>query len=406
MLGIHIDPEKRWKFAAEYQEKSDRLRAEFCAVAGRDINPASYPAVRQLLYKDLGLPMMEEHITDSGEPSTDESSLLDLLSLGVDDRARSVIHGLLGFREAEKVLGTNTGHIIDGKLEGGPPVHGDGRVRTGWRPGKRSGRWGSSDPINCQNVPLKLREMFTPAPGNVFVAADAQAQELRMIALLSGDEQLIEAFKAYDEKRGPDVHIFNACSLFRCTPEQVTKEVRNFVKRFVYALSYDAMPPTIYQTLSLLRDDNLKPLFPHITLAEVERVYNLWWKIHPAIPEWKKRLIYGWRSRGYIATTLHHRRRYFIGGEVAAEMGNHDVQGSSAAMQNDAIRGLVALYPFDFANHRGLIVNGHDQLVVECATHEAEPVKRLVEHVMQKKIGAMMFPAEAKAGPDWKVVSM
>ena len=182
--------------------------------------------------------------------------------MGLDQRGEKIIHALLGVREAEKLLGTYTGHVEDGKIVGGPLIHADGRVRTTWRPGKTAGRWGSGSAEHAEHPPKKLRAMFVPAPGNVFVAADMSAVELRMIALLAGDEILIEAFKAFDEKRGPDVHIFNACGLFRCQPEDVTDEIRNFVKRFVYALNYDAQPPTIYQTLSLLRDDKLRPLFP------------------------------------------------------------------------------------------------------------------------------------------------
>ena len=125
-LGIYIDPAKRFAFAAEYQEKSDRLRAEFVAVAGRDVNPASPDQIRKLLYHDLGLPALDEHMTDSDEPSTDENTLLDLLAMGVDKRAEKVIHAIIGFREAEKILANNTGHIENGYLVGGPQVHMDG----------------------------------------------------------------------------------------------------------------------------------------------------------------------------------------------------------------------------------------------------------------------------------------
>jgi uracil-DNA glycosylase family 4 len=403
-IGIGVDQAKRLEFAVEYQEKSDRLLAEFKAVAGRDINPGSYPQVRKLLYEDLGLPMLDDHYTDSGEASTDENTLLDLLGLGLDERATRIIHGLIGYREAEKILGTNTGHVENGKLVGGPPVHADGRLRAVWRPGKTSGRWGSNEP-NMQNIPKRLRAMFTPALGNVFVAADMSAVELRMIALLAGDEPLIQAFQAFDEGRGPDVHIFNACGLFRCQPKDVNDEVRNFVKRFVYALNYDAQPPTIFQTLSLLRDDNLRPLFPHITLPEVERTFSAWWKLHPAILEWKKMLIRGWRSVGYIATQFHKRKRFFIGGESATEMGNLPIQGASADLQNTAIAAVVAAYPFDYANHRGLVVNGHDQIVVECAQHEAEDMKRIIQQAMAKRIGPMLFPADPKVAGNWKEAS-
>ena len=403
-LGVRIDPAARWKFAVEYQERSMRLLREFVAVAGREVNPNSPKQMQQLLYRDLGLPELEEHMTDSGDPSTDETTLLELLSLGVDDRARKVIQAILGCREAEKILGTYTGHIVDGFLEGGPTVHGDGRMRPVWRPGKRSGRWGSSEP-NTQNIPKKLRAMFVPHPGNVFVAADMSAVELRMIALLAHDEPLIQAFAAFDAGTGPDVHIRNACDVFSTTTDKVTDDVRTFIKRFVYALSYDAQPPKIYQTLSLMRDDNLKPLFPNITLPHIQRTYETWWKLHPAIPVWKKNLIYGWRRTGFIETAYHKRKRYFIGGEKAEEMGNHPVQGSSADLQNDAIRDVVRAYPFDFSNHRGLIINGHDQIVVECAEREAEDVKKIIEKAMNRTIGPMRFPAKPTAGPDWKKVS-
>lgn len=769
-LGLGVDHARRFAFAQEYQIKSDKLMAEFVAAAGRVVNPGSPPQMRQLLYRDLGLPQLDEHFTSTGDPSTDENTLLDLLALGVDKRAETIIHALLGWRAAEKVLSTNTGHVVDGKLEGGIQVHVDGRMRPTWRPGKRSGRWGSNDP-NCQNLPKKLRSMFVPHPGNVFVAADMSAVELRMIALLAGDGPLIQAFAEFDAGRGPDVHVFNACTVFKTTPDKVDDTVRRFIKcaaagsrvalpgrglikiedlceaksvvteegprdvaewhdagemecvtvrtdrglaltvakrhrlqaydgtwrwadelqsgdslklvlpdcaspdyvrmrinpwatrprkkagsvelphdlpgmpevtidesmgyllgtalgdggvttagtyvvglladgvidetkkcaiahglptyyqrrkdstdgkefgrlniysatwrrflarvglhngrgkvlrvpdvvfkspksvivaflagmfdtdgtvgemnvcsksadfvsdiamllamvglhgkyeeawnktykrfyyrlrlrrhnvrrlvamggmracgklarqmvhmanwgnraqepeqvakvvrvepagvhrvydltvpstmsyvanclvnhnSFVYALSYDAQAQKIHQTLSLLRDDNLRPMFPGLTLAECERLYAQWWQLHPAIPVWKKKLIYGWRSLGFIETQWHKRKRYFIGGEKAEEMGNHPVQGSSADMQNDSIVLLTDAYPFDFANHRGLTVNGHDQLVVECAEREAEEVKKLVEKVMQKQIGPMLFPAKPTAGLDWKVVS-
>lgn len=774
-LGILIDPAKRFEFATEYQTKSDKLRAEFNAVAGADVNPASVPQVRKLLYNTLGLPVLDDHITDSEEPSTDENTLLDLLTMA-DARASKVIHGLIGYREAEKILSTNTGHIVDGRLEGGPPAHVDGRLRTTWRPGKVTGRWGSSDPINLQNIGKKLRAMYVAAPGNVLVAADMSAVELRKVAELANDEPLIKAFAAFDNKTGPDVHVNNACGLFRCQPGDVNDEVRRFTKcvaagsrvavpgrgllrieelvagtpvltekgtatatewtdvgnepcvtirtsggpaitvarrhriqlwdktwkwaedvqpddklalvfpestiskdyvrikinpwiarksksrpdydhtlpalpdlvieerlayllgvtlgdggltgegsylvglardgviaeatrcahelglttsyhvrsntseagefgvlsirapnwamllrrlgmstkhdkttkykkvmhvpdeifrsprsvivsflaglydtdgsvgelsicskseefirqlsllhamlgmrgyfsesfnkpykrmyyilrfrrsaarkfvgmggmraagklarqhvkmeawgdraidprpywkvsrvddagiqhvydltvpetnsyvanamvqhnSFVYALTYAAEPPKIYQTLSLLRDDNLKPLFPGITLQEIERVYALYWQLHPAIPTWRKKLTHMWRAQRYLQTQFHKRRRYFIGGESTTEFPAFMVSGSCADMHNDAIRAFVREYPFDFVNHRGLLVNGHDQLVAECAEYEVEHVKGIMKRVMEKHSGGVFYPAEPKVGRDWKAVS-
>ena len=404
-LGIRIDRAAQFKFAAEYQEKATRLRAEFVERAGRDVNPASPVQVRKLLYEDLGLPMLDEHFTDGGDPSTDENTLLDLLGLGLDERGSKIIHALIGYREAEKVLGTSTGHVENGQIVGGPPLHLDGRLRTSWRPGRVTGRWSSGDPVNMQNVQKKLRAMFQPAAGNTFVAADYSALELRIMALLSNDAPMIEAFKAFDAGIGPDVHTLNGCMIFNCTKEQITEEIRVFCKRTIFGAAYGAAAPKIYQTLSLMRDDNLKPLFPRITLSEVERVLGMWWQLHPSIAAWQKKLIYSRRSNGFLASPWHGRKRFFIGGEKAQEEVNFPIQSGAADLQNTAVKKFVEAFPFDYVNHRGVVAQVHDQLVVECRKSEAEDVKRLLESCMTVTIGGMPFPAKGKVGDDWKVVS-
>jgi DNA polymerase-1 len=409
-LGIRVDTAAQVKFATEYQAKADKLKREFVDACGRDVNPASPVQIRQFLYHDLGLPILEEFETESGEASTAEPALLELLGMGVDRRAETVIKTLLGFREADKILGTYTGRIEDGpgiesRLVGGPPVHADGRLRTTWKVfGTTSGRWSSGDP-NLQNVPKKLRAMYVPHPGNVFVAADFSALELRILALVSKDAPLIDAFRAFDAGKGPDIHVVNACTVFKCTPAEVTDEARTFAKRFVYGLSYGAQPLKIFQTMSLLRNDDLRPVFPNITLAEIERVYHTWWEMHPAITQWRRDLVSGWRRHGYIATPWHKRKRYFIGGENHEEQYNHPIQGGAADLQNQAVLALVNAYPFDFARHRGLVLQVHDQLVVECGADEAERVKRIVESAMTRRIDDMLFPAAAKTGLNWKVAS-
>lgn len=413
-LGIRLDRQAQWKFANEYQDKADRLRREFVEACGKDVNPRSPPQLVKFLYDELGLPILEDRLTKAGEPSTAEPVLLELLSTGISARGEKIIKTLLGFREADKILGTYTGRIektegdriIEPRLVDGPPVHPDGRLRVTWKVyGTVSGRWSSGDPMNLQNIPKKLRAMFIPEPGNVFVAADFSALELRIQALLAEDPILIEAFRAFDAKIGPDIHVVNTCTIFSCDPTEVTEEPRTFAKRFVYGLTYGAGPPKIFQTLSLLRDDDLKPVFPGITLSEVERVYKIWWGAHPKIAEWQKDLIRGWRRRGYIATPWHGRRRYFLGGENHEEMKNFPIQGGAADLQNQAVLALTEAYPFDFGRRIGLVLQVHDQLVVECPEGEAERVKQILSWAMVRKIGPMLFPAEVKIGKTWKEVS-
>lgn len=407
-IGIGLDRQKQWQFASEYEKKSRRLLKEFHDTCGKDINPRSPKQVADFLYRNLGLPILDQYITDGGEPSTAEPAMLELLAMGVDKRSEKIIKALLGYREADKLLGTFIGRLEerDGmwQLVDGPPVHSDGRVRTTWKTGRATGRWSSGDPINLQNQPDKLRAMYVPQQGNVFVGADFSAIELRLIALRAGDDPLIKAFDEFDRGVGPDLHTVNAATIFKCRMDQVTKEVRTFAKRYVYGTGYGAEPPKIHQTLSLLRDDDLNPVFPGITLAEVERVHAAWWAAHPAILQWRKNVIREWRRNGYLQTRWHHRRRYFLGGENPTEMYNFPIQGDAADIQNDAVMALVQQYPFDFERRLGLVIQGHDQLVVECPASDAERVKQIMAGAMARKIGDMRFPADVKVGLDWKAV--
>lgn len=405
-LGIYIDKKKQFAFAEEYQTKAERLKAEFYEACGREINPGSPTQLRSLLFHDLKLPILEEFETASGEASTAEPVLLALLEMGIGVREQKVIKSLLGWREADKVLSTYTGRIVDGKIEGGPPAHGDGRLRTTWKTyGAVTGRWSSGDPVNLQNIIKKLRAMYVPAPGNVFVAADASALELRISTLLANDDILVEAFANFDAGTGPDIHKVNGATVFKCKPEEVTEEPRTFAKRFVYGLTYGAGPPKIFQTLSLLRDDELRPVFPNISLQEIEKVYKIWWDAHPKIVQWQKDLISSWRKCGYIESAFHKRRRYFIGGEDPEQMKNFPVQSTAADIQNDAVAMIVQRYPFNYEKNRGLVLQVHDQTVVECGEDEVDHVKRIIQESMQRRVGRMFFPAEAKSGLNWKAVS-
>jgi DNA polymerase-1 len=402
-IGLLFDKDKRLGYAREYQEKANRLDATFRVMArNANINPRSVPQLKKLFYEELGLPIMGW--TDTGEPSTAEPVLLELLAMGMDKRATEIIHALLGYREADKILGTYTGHPNRTMLEGGLPSHPDGRIRTTWKYyGTPSGR--SSSSPNLQNIPYDLREMFVPAVGHVFVQADYSALELRLLALLSGDGILIKAFADFDAEIGPDIHVVNACTVFGCTPEQVTKDVRDFAKRFVYALAYGAMPPKIFQTMSLLRNEDLSPVFPGLELGEVKRLYKAWWKAHPDIINWRKRLLADWRRRGYIATPWHGRRRYFLGGEDHEQMYNHPIQGAAGDLKNEALINLADIIQPNYEESTGIILDGHDALMVECRKKDAQSVAAAIEHAMYREIGPMKFPAKAKIGDNWKEVS-
>lgn len=402
-VGLLFDKAKRLGFAREYQAKADQKELEFrLAARNAHINPRSVPQLQRLFYETLGLPILGT--TDAGEPSTAEPILLELLAQGVDGRASEIIHALIGHRAADKVLGTYTGRPDGATIVGGLPWHADGRVRTTWKYyGTPSGR--SSSSPNLQNIPYDLREMFIPAPGHVFVQADYSALELRILAYLTGDPVLIQAFADFDNGTGPDIHVINACGIFNCSPEEVKKSVRDFAKRFIYAMAYGALPPKIFQTMSLLRNDDLSPVFPGLELREIERAYKAWWKLHPAITAWYRKLFAGWRRVGYIATHLHGRKRYFMGGENHEEMRNFPIQGMAGDLKNDALLKVAEAYPWDYSRSVGLVLDGHDALMVECPEADAEKVAGILKSCMERQIGPMKFPAQPKIGRNWKEVS-
>jgi len=410
-LGIYVNRRKQYDLAVEYQTKAVRLRAQFIEACGREVNPRSVPQVQSLLYEDFGLPILEgkDYETGSGDPSTNETTLLALLELGLDRRATQVIHSLLNFRSADRVLSTYTGRIDEdtGALCGGPRIHADGRLRTGWNVGHAStGRWSSSDPVNLTNIPDAVRAMYEPASGHVFVARDFNALEMRIVALLSGDERLLAAFRAFDAGEGPDIHTANGCFMFGCDAGAVNKRIRTLVKRVEFGTNYGAAPPRIFAQIRMEHDDDFRPTFPDIDLPEVERVYRLYKESFPGLFAWREEQPKLWRRQGFLADAWHGRRRYFPGGMNEPEMYNFPIQGGAAALQNDAVLACVEAYPFDFERQLGLLLQVHDQNVLEVRTDDDDIARaRMALTQGDSERGGMKFPGEIKIGSNWKEVS-
>ena len=411
--GIYVNRAKQRELAAKYQLRANAKRIEFAEACGRNVNPRSFPQVRDFIYEDLGLPVLDgkEYETKTGDPSTNEETLIALLALGLDQRATRVIHSLLLFRAADKVLGTYTGRFdADGNFDedSGPPIDEDGRLRTGWNVNQAcTGRWSSSDPFNLTNVPDDIRAMYAPAPGHVLVARDYSALEMRIAALLSGDETLIEAFRLFDAGQGPDVHTAIGCRIFRCDPSAINKRIRVLTKRVEFGTNYGQEPPGTFAQIRMEYDDEFRPRFPDIDLAEVERVHRAYKELFPKVHEWLAEQPRVWRKQGYLASPWHGRRRYFIGGEDKRPMFNFPIQSGAADIENEAVIALVEEVPFDLQARTGLVLQVHDQLCVEVpATDEciAQATRGLRRGDV--RVGPVNFPGDVKTSAvSWKEVS-
>lgn len=201
------EPKKLKK--ATKRKPEEWLSAEF--------NPNSGPHVRGL-FQHLGAHTGK--YTATGLEQFDAEALTKLAAHPRSALVRRVARALLAWKKPSKALGTYVRNL---------PVWSDGRVHCEWRPGAtKTARWASAGP-NLQNQPGELRDMYAPDPGCWGLECDYSQLELRIVALLAGDEPLIEAYS-----KGLDVHRMNAADIFGIRPEQVSPAQRHFAKTFVY----------------------------------------------------------------------------------------------------------------------------------------------------------------------------
>lgn len=329
VVGIKLDVAERDRHFKVYTRKMDEARRAFVqsAIAALppsapdkarraivDLNLASYPQVRRLLFQTWGLrpiPTEEGGYTESGTPSVSKDILFALIDRGVPPEVEEALQYLIDYREALKVRGT---YCTIKPAE-------DGRVHAVWNPHVVvSGRLSTNDP-NLLNIKGPLRSMFCCEPGHTLVFLDKKQLELRIIAWLAQDDELIEAFLA-----GKDVHVVNAAGTLGIPVEQVTKTERKFGKTFTYAVQYGAAAKKAWRMVRNFRDEEGRRPFRALTFSEAAVSYERWWKRRAAIKRFHEEGIASWRALGYQEEPIHGRRRYFLDGEDPTEMSNFRIQ--------------------------------------------------------------------------------
>lgn len=228
---------------------------------------------------------------------------------------------------------------------------------------------------------------------NWLVAADYSGAELRMIALLAGDEPLMTAFK-----EGKDVHAQNARDLFRCSEEQSkTKQFRNPAKTFVYALNYSTDDEEIAAHTILSR---IQPINPQVTFEDVYAAVQSWWSAHPKIREFKQRTWAKVLSDDYVECDLSGRRRKFYGRPKDTEAYNYKLQAGCGHLINQAILGVdEELTWVDEA----LLLQRHDELI--CEGPDWKRLARILKKHMTRTVEfdgrTMLFPVDISIGKRW-----
>jgi DNA polymerase-1 len=362
-IGVAVDVVELRRLHDRLTAECRRLTQEVFAVAGREFNLNSTLQLRQLLFDERGLTPQKR--TKTGF-STDAASLERLR-----DQWPEFIDPLLAYREAEKLRSTYGEGLL-------AEVAADGRIHATFNQTvARTGRL-SSDQPNLHNIPVRseegrqFRRAFVPRPGWELLIADYNQIELRCIAHLAEDPGLIEAFT---DRR--DIHTATAARVFTVEPGDVTIRMRSTAKMVSYGLAYGMEAYGLGQRLNIPTED-----------AAV--ILDAYFEAFPNVKAYMERTVKEARMRGYTETLFGRRRPI---PELASDNYRIRQAGERQAM-NAGIQGLaadifkVALIRLDAALEKNgydarLILQVHDEVLVEVPPQEAEAVGDLTVDVMR-----------------------
>ena len=386
--GIGIDGDALKIISKEFAEQMQRLERACYELAGREFNLNSPTQLRELLFNELKLSAKGLKKTKSGF-STDADTLEKLAAVHPMPRK------LIEYRTISKLKSTYADALSEVIRSG------TGRIHTTWHQALvPTGRVSSSDP-NLQNIPTRsaegrrIRRAFVPKPGCIFVSADYSQIDLRVLAHLSGDKTLVDAFNT-----GEDIHVRTATEVLGVTPDKVNAEARRLAKVINFGIIYGMGPQRLAGELG-------------IALAEASDYIKRYFERLPGVRAWLDETVRNARTTGYV-TTMYGRRRYLP--ELNAQPGAARAQAERIAI-NTPIQGTaadlikLAMIRLDgVLRERGLgtrmILQVHDELLLEAPKGEwreaAELAKREMEGVAELKIP---LKVELKSGPNWAEMS-
>jgi len=362
--GVMVDADMLRRQSRELAEAMAETEAAAHKAAGGPFNIGSPKQLQEILYDKLGLPVLGK--TPGGQPSTAESVLADLA------QSYELPKLILEYRALAKLKSTYTDKL---PLEINPET---GRIHTSYHQAvAATGRLSSADP-NLQNIPIrtaegrKIRQAFVAAPGYRLVAADYSQIELRIMAHLSGDEGLRAAFAARE-----DIHRATAAEVFGVPLDEVTSDQRRSAKVINFGLIYGMSAFGLARQLGVER-------------GEAQRYIDLYFQRYPGVKRYMDEIREKAREQGYVSTVFGRRlylpeirdrnaqrRQYAERSAINAPM-----QGTAADIIKRAMLRIHAWLKRKREDAR-LIMQVHDELVLEVREDRAEAVARKVAELME-----------------------
>ena len=380
-IGMRLDTDRLKAFGQSLSGEIKGLEERIYELAGRSFNIGSPKQLGQVLYEELGLKAGKK--TKTGY-STDADTLEKLRS------QHEIIGLILEYRKVTKLMST----YVDGLLKA---VGNDGRIHSSFNQTvTATGRLSSTEP-NMQNIPVRqelgteIRRCFVPAEGSVFLDADYSQIELRVLAHMAKDEKLIEAFES-----GEDIHTVTASQVFGVPVSQVSHELRSRAKAVNFGIVYGI------SAFSLSEDIGVYP-------KQAQQYMDAYLEKYHGVREYMDKIKKQAHEDGYV-TTVFGRRRWVpelrssnfnvrsFGERVAL---NTPIQGTAA----DIIK-LAMIKVHERLKKEGLqarlILQVHDELILECPADQAELAGRLLQEEMEGAVKLVVaMKAEVSQGDNW-----
>lgn len=383
--GIMVDRGQLEQLGRELKESIAQLEEEIFSQAGESFNINSPQQLGEILFVRIGLPTLKK--TKTGF-STDAETLEALAPL------HPIVEKVLLYRQLVKIRGT----YVEGLL---PLISDDGRLRTTFHQTVTgTGRLSSSDP-NLQNIPVRLplgrrvRSVFVPSPGRVFLAADYSQIELRMLAHLSGDQNLIRAFQD-----GEDIHRRTAAEIFGIPMDSVDGVWRSRAKAVNFGIVYGI------SDYGLARDTG-------VSRSDAKDYIERYFARYPRLKEYFGDVVAQARDNGYVSTILGRRRPLpdirasnRARRQYAERMAmNTVIQGSAADLIKMAmIRIQNILQGEGWLSN--MILQVHDELLWDTVPEEEKPLAELAEKEMSRALElSVPLVVEFKRGFTWEAMT-
>ena len=377
--GVCIDREGLKETSRLYTEEMNRIEKEIHELAGTDFNIASPKQVGEVLFDRLKI-VDKPKKTKTGQYVTSEEVLESL-------RAKHpVVEKILEHRGLKKLLGT----YIDALPKLVNPV--TGHIHTSFNQTiTTTGRLSSSNP-NLQNIPVRneygkeIRKAFIPEEGCLFFSADYSQIELRIMAHLSGDEHMIEAFR-----NGQDIHAATAAKIFKKSLEEVTKEERSKAKTANFGIIYGITAFGLAERMGVSR-------------TEAKELIEGYFQTYPKVKEYMNRSIDMAREKGYTETVYHRKchlrdinsHNAVVRGYAERNAINSPIQGSAADIIKIAMIRIYRRFREEQLRSK-MILQVHDELNFSVYPEEKEKVQQIVIEEMENAY-SMLVPLEADYG--------